>query len=104
MGLRAKFNLAMLAGFAVGLALAAALAWNITRDNARAEVAHEAALIITGATAARDYTASEVGPLLQDQTKIRYDSCRRRSRSLPLKLASATCRSSSPTTPTRKRR
>ena len=39
MGLRAKFNLAMLAAFAVGLALAAALAWNITRDNARAEVA-----------------------------------------------------------------
>ena len=72
MGLRAKFNLAMLAAFAVGLALAAAVAWNITRDNARAEVSHEAALIITEATAARDYTTGEVGPLLQDQTKIRF--------------------------------
>lgn len=72
MGLRAKFNLAMLAAFAVGLALAATVAWNITRDNARAEVNHEAALIITEATAARDYTAVEVGPLLLDQTKIRF--------------------------------
>jgi protein-histidine pros-kinase len=72
MGLRAKFNLVMLAAFAVGLALAAAIAWNITRDNARAEVAHEAALLISAATAARTYTASEVGPLLEDQTKIRF--------------------------------
>jgi HAMP domain-containing protein len=72
MGLRAKFNLAMLAAFAVGLALAAAIAWNITRENARAEVSHEAALIITEATAARNYTDTEVGPLLQDQTKIRF--------------------------------
>src|SRR5271166_3069431 len=72
MGLRAKFNLAMLAAFAVGLALAAIIAWNITQDNARAEVSHEAALIITEATAARDYTAVEIEPLLLDQTKIRF--------------------------------
>jgi HAMP domain-containing protein len=72
MGLRAKFNLAMLAAFAVGLALAAAIAWNITQENARDEVARQAALIITEATAAREYTANEVGPLLQDQTKIRF--------------------------------
>lgn len=72
MGLRAKFNLAMLAAFAVGLALAAIIAWNITQDNARAEVRQEAALIITEATAARDYTAVEIEPLLLDQTKIRF--------------------------------
>ena len=72
MGLRAKFNLAMLAAFVLGLALAAAMAWNITRDNARAEVSHEAALLISEATAARTYTANEVGPLLQDQLKIRF--------------------------------
>jgi HAMP domain-containing protein len=71
-GLRAKFNLAMLAAFVVGLGLAAAIAWTITGDNARAEVSHEAALIIAEAAAARNYTDTEVGPLLQDQIKIRF--------------------------------
>lgn len=72
MGLKAKFNLAMLAAFAVGLGLAAAIAWTIARDNARAEVGHEAALILAEAVAARNYTDTEVGPLLQDQMKIRF--------------------------------
>jgi protein-histidine pros-kinase len=72
MGIRAKFNIAMLLAFGVGLLLAGVVSYTILRRNARDEVMQQAALMISEATAARDYTASEVGPLLGDQTKIRF--------------------------------
>ena len=72
MGLRAKFNLVLLAAFVVGLALAAALSYRIINENARREVAQEAAIMITAATAMRDYTAKEIKPLLSDQLKVRF--------------------------------
>jgi len=72
MGLRAKFNLVLLAAFVVGLALAATLSYRIAHENARREVAHEAAIMITAATAIRDYTAKEIKPLLIDQLKVRF--------------------------------
>lgn len=72
MGLKAKFNLAMLAAFAIGLALAAAISWRILQETARQEVLQEAKLMITQATAVRDYTADEVGPLLAAQSTSRF--------------------------------
>jgi protein-histidine pros-kinase len=72
MGLRTKFNLAMLLAFAIGLLLASAVSYLVLRDNARREVLQEAALMISEATAERDYTAVEVGPLLDEQTKVRF--------------------------------
>jgi HAMP domain-containing protein len=72
MGLRAKFNLVLLAAFVVGLALAAGLSYRIINDNARREVSHEAAIMITAASAIRDYTAKEIKPLLSDQLKVRF--------------------------------
>jgi protein-histidine pros-kinase len=72
MGIKAKFNIAMLLAFGVGLLLAGAISYTILRDNAREEVLQQAALMISEATAARDYTAAEVGPLLSDQTKVRF--------------------------------
>ena len=72
MGLRAKFNLVLLAAFVVGLALAATVSYRLINDNARREVSHEAAIMITAASAIRDYTAKEIKPLLSDQLKIRF--------------------------------
>jgi HAMP domain-containing protein len=72
MGLRAKFNLVLLAAFVVGLGLAAALSYRIVYDNARREVLQEAAIMMAQATAIRDYTTKEIEPLLADQLKVRF--------------------------------
>jgi len=72
MGLRAKFNLVLLVAFVVGLALAGTVSYRIVNDNARREVSHEAAIMITAASAIRDYTAKEIKPLLADQLKVRF--------------------------------
>jgi HAMP domain-containing protein len=72
MGLRAKFNLVLLAAFVVGLALAATLSYRIVQENARREVSHEAAIMIAEATAVREYTTKEIKPLLAEQLKVRF--------------------------------
>src|SRR5580698_10568272 len=72
MGLTLKFNLVLLAAFVIGLALAGTLSYRIVQENARREVAHEAAIMITAASAIRDYTAKEIKPLLVDQLKVRF--------------------------------
>jgi HAMP domain-containing protein len=72
MGLRAKFNLVLLAAFVVGLALSGTLSYKIVNDNARREVSQEAAIMITAASAIRNYTAKEIKPLLTDQLKVRF--------------------------------
>jgi protein-histidine pros-kinase len=72
MGLKAKFNLAMLVALLVGLGLAAAMSWRIVQDNARREVLQEAAIMMAQASAIRDYTAKEIEPLLADQIKLRF--------------------------------
>ena len=72
MGLKAKFNLAMLLAFLVGLALAAVLSWQIVHENARREVVQQAEVMMAQASAIRDYTAKEIGPLLAGQIKVRF--------------------------------
>ncbi len=72
MGLKAKFNLVMLAAFLVGLALAAVLAYRIVQDNARREVLQDAALMMAEASAIRTYTSREIGPLLAEQSKVHF--------------------------------
>ncbi|MEJ0018949.1 MAG: DUF3365 domain-containing protein [Acetobacteraceae bacterium] len=72
MGLKAKFNLVMLAAFLVGLGLAAVLSWRIVQDNARHEVVQEATIMMAQAIAIRDYTVKEIRPLLADQVKVRF--------------------------------
>ncbi len=72
MGLRAKFNLVLLAAFLVGLGLAAMLSYRIVHENAREEVAREAAIMIAQATAVRGYTVKEIRPLLAEQMKVRF--------------------------------
>ena len=72
MGLKAKFNLVLLAAFLVGLALAAGMAWRIVHENARREVLQEAAIMMQQAVAVRDYTTDEIAPLLAEQLKVRF--------------------------------
>jgi HAMP domain-containing protein len=72
MGLKAKFNLVMLAAFAAGLSLAAVVFWNILRENAEREVLQEAGIMTAAATAMRSYTFNEVAPLLEEQMKVRF--------------------------------
>ena len=72
MGLRAKFNLTMLAAFVVGLSLAAALSWQVIVDGAREEVISEARLIAGEAASVRDYTVKEIEPLLAAQSRTRF--------------------------------
>ena len=72
MGLKAKFNLVMLAAFLVGLGLAAGLSWRIAQDNARRDVLQQAALMMAMASAIRDYTGKEIEPLLANQIKVRF--------------------------------
>jgi protein-histidine pros-kinase len=72
MGLKTKFNLALLAAFLVGLALAAGMSWRIVHQNARRELLQEAALMTAQASAVRDYTANEIDPLLAEQLKVRF--------------------------------
>jgi protein-histidine pros-kinase len=72
MGLKAKFNLTMLAAFVAGLGLAAAFSYTVVREDARDEVLQNARLMMTEAIAIRDYTSKEIEPLLADQSKIQF--------------------------------
>ncbi|MFY9975549.1 MAG: DUF3365 domain-containing protein [Chromatiaceae bacterium] len=72
MTLKLKFNLAMLAAFAVGFALAAAFFHQLAVAQAREEVLREAAIMMGAASAARTYTVEEIRPLLAEQSKLRF--------------------------------
>lgn len=72
MGLRAKFNLVLLAAFVVGLTLSAVVSYRVVHENAQREVEHEADIMITAASAIREYTLKEIKPLLIDQMKYRF--------------------------------
>jgi len=72
MGLKTKFNLAMLAAFLVGLSLAAALLYKFANADARREVLREAGILMNAASAVRSYTVGEITPLLAEQGKLRF--------------------------------
>lgn len=64
MGLRAKFNIAILVAFFIGFGIAALVLHDVFIDQAREEVTQNARIMITAANAIRDYTAVNLGPLL----------------------------------------
>jgi HAMP domain-containing protein len=64
MGLRAKFNLVILAAFAVGFLVAAAVLYRVVNDNARDQVLQNARIMMSEASAIRSYTANYLAPLL----------------------------------------
>ena len=67
MGLRTKFNLVLVVAFAIGLALAGLLSLQIVERNATDEVVQNAQIMIEAATAIREYTSTEISPLLSVQ-------------------------------------
>jgi protein-histidine pros-kinase len=64
MGLRAKFNLAILVAFAIGFAAAAIVLHSLFIDQARDQVMQNARIMMTAANAIRTYTADDLVPLL----------------------------------------
>lgn len=94
MGLRAKFNLILLAAFVIGLGLAAYVSWGIVQRNARREVIQEAAIMMAQANDVISYTAQEIEPLLVDQQKQRF-----LPQSVPFFAAEASLRALSKTFP-----
>jgi HAMP domain-containing protein len=64
MGLRAKFNLVILAAFAIGFLVAAFVINRVFVDSARDQVLQNARIMMTAANAIRRYTAQELVPLL----------------------------------------
>jgi HAMP domain-containing protein len=63
-GLRAKFNLVILAAFAVGFLLAVTVLNSVFINSAREHALQNARIMITTANAIRNYTAQELEPLL----------------------------------------
>ena len=67
MGLRAKFNLVILAAFAVGFLIAAVVLDRVANDTARDQVLQNARIMMTAADAFRNYTANDLVRLLPSE-------------------------------------
>jgi HAMP domain-containing protein len=72
MGLLLRINLALVVVFAAGTTIAGLACRMLLQRNAEREIRAEAQLMIDSALAARDYTASEVAPLLSSQMQARF--------------------------------
>ncbi len=64
MGLRAKFNLAVIAAFIIGFGLAAVVLQQVFLANARAQVLQNARIMMSAADAVRHYTDRRITPIL----------------------------------------
>lgn len=64
MRLTAKFNLSILAAFLIGFVIAAVVLRSVFISNARDQVLQNARIMMSGATAIRQYTADNLVPLL----------------------------------------
>ena len=65
MKLLTKFNLILLVLFGIGGLIISQITYRFLIDNARREVLREAELMMASAKAVRDYTASDLAPLLE---------------------------------------
>ena len=74
MGLRFKFNLALIVTTLVGLGISAVVSQKLLEDNARKEVLEMARLMMESAVAVRSYTVSEIRPLLKVQQRRNFIS------------------------------
>jgi len=72
MGLRTKFNLAMLFVFLIGLGLTGAMSYEFVTSEARREVLNNAALMSEQASVLAQFTVNEIAPLLADQIERRF--------------------------------
>lgn len=67
MGLRTKFNLALIAVFTVGLIVTGFVSYQMLQRNARDEVVQHAGIMVEAALAVRSYTIKHVKPQLEMQ-------------------------------------
>src|SRR5437588_9333976 len=67
MGLRLKFNLAILAALAAGFLVASIVLNRVYFDNAREEILRNARIMMAAANAIRTYTVEELVPLLPSE-------------------------------------
>jgi HAMP domain-containing protein len=74
MKLLAKFNLILLVIFGIGGFLIAHIAYTFLFDNASREVSNEAQLMMASALSVRDYTSTDLAPLLTQvpQHRVRF--------------------------------
>jgi HAMP domain-containing protein len=72
MKLLLKFNLVFLLIFAAGIAATGYVSWKLLERNAREETAQEARLLMDASLATRNYTFTQVAPLLQTQLKYSF--------------------------------
>jgi protein-histidine pros-kinase len=71
MKLLVKFNLILVILFAIGILATAAVSRELLQRNAREEIFDEAKLLIDSALAVREYTSTNIAPLLE--TQILYE-------------------------------
>ena len=67
MGLRLKFNMALISLFIIGLSASGYVCYNLLQNNARDEVIRNAELMMQTALSIRSYTVKEVKPKLASQ-------------------------------------
>ncbi|MBI2295476.1 MAG: DUF3365 domain-containing protein [Betaproteobacteria bacterium] len=72
MKLIVKFNLVFVLVFLLGLVAAGTVSDQLLQKNAREEIVLNARLVMESALAARAYTSTQVGPLLQTQMKYNF--------------------------------
>jgi len=72
MKLLLKFNLVMIALFAIGIATTALVSRDLLQRNARDEIYESAKLLIESALAVRTYTSRNIAPLLETQIKYEF--------------------------------
>src|SRR6201996_6242252 len=72
MGLRAKFNLAIVVAFLIGFGIAALVLRSVFIDTARDQVLQNARIMMTAANAIRKYTADDLVPLLPMQANGKF--------------------------------
>jgi protein-histidine pros-kinase len=72
MKLLLKFNLVLLVLFSLGIVGAASVSRSLLQRNAREEIYEAAKLLIDGALAVREYTSTNIAPLLETQIKYEF--------------------------------
>jgi len=72
MSLLVRVNIALVVVFAIGATITGLVCRSILTRDAEREIRSEAELMIDGALAVRDYTSSEIAPLLREQMQARF--------------------------------
>jgi protein-histidine pros-kinase len=67
-----KFNLVLLGIFVLGFAIAGYISYRALQANAREEILQNARLMMEAALSARNYTTTQVKPLLETQMKYKF--------------------------------